>query len=109
MKNTNGFDLIGNLTINSVKRKTNTRFRTLNDFDAYIDKIDDKYEGEDVIFDGQSIEYDIPEFKPKNRRNFGKGTNCLSDIAEFHGNNCYIPTGNNCFLKCFNYLTVKRL
>ena len=83
------------------------RFRTLYDFEAYIEKIDDKYEGEDVIFDDKSIEYDIPEFKPVKRSNFGKGTNLLSDIAEFHGNNCYIPTSNNCFLKCINYLTGK--
>ena len=26
-------------------------------------------------------------------------------IQEFFGTNCYIPTGNNCFVKCINYLT----
>ena len=85
------------------------KIRTLIDFEAYIEKIDEKYEGEDVIFHGQSIEYDLPKFKPVKRTNFGKGTNHLSDIAEFHGKNCYIPTGNNCFLKCNNYLTGIRL
>ena len=23
------------------------------------------------------------------------------------GNNCYIPTSDNCFIKCFNYFTKK--
>ena len=45
--------------------------------------------------------------KPVKRSNYGKGTNYLADIEEYHGTNCYIPTGNNSFLKCFNYLTGK--
>ena len=41
------------------------------------------------------------------RSNYGKGSNHLFDIQEFFGTNCYIPTGNNCFVKCINYLTGK--
>ena len=52
--------MIGNLTIDGSKQKINVRFCTLNDFGAYIEIKDDKCEDEDVIFDGQSIEYDIP-------------------------------------------------
>ena len=106
MKDSKGFDLIGNITINGIKRKTNMRFRSIKDFESYIEKIDDNYDGEDVIFEGQSIEYDVPDCKPVKRSIYGKGTNYLSDIAEYR-NNCFIPTGNNCFLKCFNYLTDK--
>ena len=36
-----------------------------------------------------------------------KVVNHLFDIEEYHGKNCYIPTGQNCFLKCINYLTGK--
>ena len=104
MKNSNGFDLIGNITIKGVKRKNNMRFRSVKDFEAYIDKIDEHYDGDDVIFTGNTIEYNMPEFKPVKRSNYGKGTNYLADIEEYRGVNCFIPTGNNCFLKCINYL-----
>ena len=29
------------------------------------------------------------------------------DIVEYIGNNCYIPTSDNCFMKCINYSTGK--
>ena len=91
------------------------RFRSVQDFEAYIDKINDHYDGDEVQsiddhYDGdaiQSIEFDMPEFKTVKRSNYGKGTNCLADIEEYHGSNCFMPTGNNCFLKCINYLTGK--
>ena len=49
----------------------------------------------------------MPDFKPVKRSNYGKGSYYLSDIAEYYGNNCFIPTGDNCFLKFINYLTGK--
>ena len=107
MKDSNGFDLIGNLTIIGTTRKTNMRFRSVKDFDSYIEKVDDKYDGDEVIFTGDSIEYAQEEFQPVKRSNYGKGSNHLKDIEEYHGTNCFIPTGNNCFLKCINYLTDK--
>ena len=51
MKESKGFNLVGNITINGVKRKTNMRFRTMANFEAYIAKIDDNFDGEDVIFE----------------------------------------------------------
>ena len=107
MKESKGFDLVGNIKINGISKKTNMRFRSVKDFESYIEKIDDHYDGDEVIFTGDSIEYDVPEFKPVKRSNYGKGTNYLADIEEFHGDKCFIPSGNNCFLKCINYLTSK--
>ena len=101
MKDTKGFDLFGNITIEGVTRKTNMRFRSVQDFEAYIEKIDDKYDGDEVIFTGQSIEYDVPQFNPVKRSNYGKRTIYLADIEEYHGNNCFITTG---ILKCINFL-----
>ena len=83
------------------------RLRSVKDFESYIEKIDEHYDGDDVIFTGQSIEFDMPEFKPVKRSNYGEGSNYLTDIEEYRGVKCFIPTGNNCFLKCINYLTGK--
>ena len=51
MKESKGFNLVSNITINGVKRKTNMRFLAMANFEAYIAKIDDNYDGEDVIFE----------------------------------------------------------
>ena len=107
MKDSNGFDLVGNITIQDVNRKTKMRFRSVQDFEAYIEKINDHYDGDEVMFTGQSIEFYMPEFKPVKRSNYGKSTNYLADFEDYHGTNCFIPTGNNCFLKSINYLTDK--
>ena len=100
-----GFELVGNLTINGIKRKTNMRFKNMTDYESYIEKKDEKYDGEDVVFEGDAFQLPQPDFKPIKRSNYGKGSNHLFDIEEYFGTNCYIPTGNNCFVKCINYLT----
>ena len=80
------------------------RFRNINDFESYNEKIDEKYD-EDVVFEGDAFQLPQPDFKPIMRSNYGKGSDHLSDIEGHFGTNCYIPTGNNCFVKCINYLT----
>ena len=102
-----GFELVGNLTINGIKMKTNMRFKNMTDFKSYIEKVDEKYYGEDVVYEGDVFQLNQPEFKPIKRSKFGKGSNHLFDIEEYVGTNCYIPTGNNCFVKCINYITEK--
>ena len=42
-----------------------------------------------------------------NRSQNGKGTYFKQDIDEYIGNNCYIPTSGNCFIKCINFFTKK--
>ena len=81
------------------------RFKNMTDYESYIEKIDEKYDGEDVVFEGDAFQLPQPDFKPIKRSNYGKGSNHLFDIEEYFGTNCYIPTGNNCFVKCINYLT----
>ena len=83
------------------------RFKNINDYEKYIEKIDDRYDGEDVIFEGEIYILDKPEFKTVKRSEYGKGINFLYDILEYSGKNCYIPTGQNCFIKCINYITGK--
>ena len=105
LKNGNrGFELVGEMTINGIKKKTNMRFENYNDIESYIEKTDEKDDGEDVVFEGDAFQPPQPDFKPIKRSNYGKGSNHLFDIQQFFGTNCYIPTGNNCFVKCINYL-----
>ena len=102
-----GFELVGDITINGIKKKTNMHFKNINDYESYIEKIDEKYDGEDVVFEGDAFQLNQPEFKPIKRSKFGKGSNHLFDIEEYVGTNCYIPAGNNCFVKFINTLTEK--
>ena len=48
-----------------------------------------------------------PEFKKVNRSQYGRGADFKQDIVEYIGNNCYIPTSGNCFIKCINFFTKK--
>ena len=48
-----------------------------------------------------------PEFKTVNRSQYSRGTYSKQDIVEYIGNNCYIPTSGNCFIKFINYFTKK--
>ena len=101
------FELNGNIKINGKMRKTNMRFKNIDAFDKYIGMIDRKYDiDDDIIYEG-NLHIIEKEFNRVNRSNFGRGSNHLYDIEEYHGKNCFIPTGQNCFLKCINYLTGK--
>ena len=65
------------------------------------------YDGEDVIFTGWLYKLNTPEFNKVNKSQYGRGTYLKQDIVEYKGNNCFIPTCGNCFIKCINFLTGK--
>ena len=46
-------------------------------------------------------------YKKVNRSEHGRGANEFNNILEYKGENCYIPSENGCFLKCFNYIFKK--
>ena len=48
-----------------------------------------------------------PEFQKVNRSQYGRGTDFKQDIVEYIGNNCYIPTSGNCFIKFIIYFIKK--
>ena len=104
---TGDFDLIGKMIIGPVEHKTNIRFKNMYDFERYINAIDIDYDSEDVIFTGYVYKLDTPQFKVVKRSAYGKGTNHMQEIVEYHGQNCYIPTSGMCFIKCINYFTKK--
>ena len=105
---TGDFELIGSMLVGEVEQKTNIRFKNVDDFEIYINAIDNSgYDSEDVIFTGWLYKLNTPEFKKVNRSKYGRGTDFKQDIVEYIGNNSYIPTNGNCFIKCINYFTKK--
>ena len=105
---TGDFELIGSMLVGEIEQKTNIRFKNVDDFDSYINAIDNSgYDCEDVIFTGYLNKLNTPEFKKVNRSQYGRGSDFKQDVVEYIGNNCYIPTSGNCFIKCINYFTKK--
>ena len=94
--------------VGEIEQKTNIRFKNVDDFESYINAIDNSgYDSDDVIFTGWLYKLNTPEFKKVKRSQYGRGTDFKQDIVEYIGNNCYIPTSGNCFIKSINYFTKK--
>ena len=99
------FEMVGNLKVGDQIRQTHIRFRNMDDFEAYINSIDEGYDADDCIFIGYIYKLDTPQFNKVNRSQYGNGCSFDKIIIEYRGNNCYIPTKGYCFVKCINYLT----
>ena len=99
------FEMVGNLKVGDQIRQTRIRFRNIDDFEAYINSIDQEYDSEDSIFNGYIYNLDTPQFKKVKRSQYDNGCDFKHEIIEYKGNNCYIPTKGYCFIKCNNYLT----
>ena len=96
------------MLIGEIEQKTNIRFKNFNDFESYINAIDNSgYDTEVVIFTGWLYKLNTPEFKKVNRLQYGRGTVFKHDFIEYIGNNCYVPTSGKCFIKFINYFTEK--
>ena len=96
------------MLVGEIEQKTNIKFKNVDDFESYINAIDNSgYDSDDVIFTGWLYKLNTPEFKKVNRSQYGSGTDFKQDIVEYIGNNCYIPTSGNCFIKCINRFTKK--
>ena len=46
------FEMVGNLKVGDQIRQTHIRFRNMDDFESYINSIDERYDAEDCIFNG---------------------------------------------------------
>ena len=105
---TGDFELIGSMVVGEVEQKTNIRFKNVDDFESYINAINNSiYDSQNVIFTGWLCKLNTSEFKKVNRSQYGTGTDFKQDIVEYIGNNCYIPTSGNCFIRGINYFTKK--
>ena len=101
------FDLIGTLKIDDQTKQTHITFRNMDDFESYVNKIDDGYDADDTIFKGYIYKIDTPQFNKVKRNQYGNGCSFDKIIIEYRGNNCFIPTKGYCFFKCINFLTVQ--
>ena len=99
------FEMVGNLKVGDQIRQTHVRFRNMDDFEAYINSIDEGYDAEDAIFNGYIYKIDTPIFKKVNRSHYGNGCDFKHEIIEYRSHNCFIPTKGYCFIKCVNFLT----
>ena len=99
------FEMVGNLKVGDQIRQTHVRFRNLDDFEAYINSIDEGYDADDCIFNGYIYKIDTPQFNKVKRSEYGNDCSFDKIIVEYQGNNCFIPTKGYCFVKCINFIT----
>ena len=99
------FEMVGNLIVGDQIRQTHIRFRNMNDYEAYINSIDQDCDSDDSIFNGYIYKIYTPQFKKVNRSQYGNGCSFDKIIIEYQGNNCFIPSKGYCFIKCINFLT----
>ena len=99
------FEMVGSLKAGDQIRQTHIRFRNMNNFEAYINSIDEGYDADDCIFNGYIYKIDTPHFNKVKRSQYGNGCDFKHEISEYRGNNCFIPTKGNCFVKCIIFLT----
>ena len=99
------FEMVGNLQVGDQIRQTHIRFRNIDDFESYINSIDEGYDADDCIFNGYIYKIETPQFNKVKRSQYGNGCSFDKIIVEYRRNNCYIPTKGYCFVKCINYLT----
>ena len=79
----------------------------MGDFESYINAIDIDYDSEDNIFTGYIYKINTPQFIVDKRSPYGRGTNYMQEIVEYHGQNCYLPNSGMCFIKCIIFFTKK--
>ena len=61
------FDMVGNLKVGDQIRQTHIRFRSVSDYEAYINAIDEGYDAEDAIFNGYIYKKDTHHFNKVNK------------------------------------------
>ena len=97
--------MIGSLKVGDQLRQTPIRFRNIDEYESYINAIDDGYDAEDAIFNGYIYNINTPQFNKVNRSQYGNGCDFKHEIIEYRGSNCFIPTKGYCFVKCIDFLT----
>ena len=66
------FEMDGYLKVGDQIRQTVTKFRNMDNFEAYINSIDQDYDSEDTIFNDFIYKLDTPQFNKVNRSQYGK-------------------------------------
>ena len=82
-------------------------FKDSDELDKFIDKILDKYDDRPSIYYTVNNYRYFRNFKRVNRSDHGRVANEFKNNQDYKGRNCYIPSGNGCFLMCINYFLGK--
>ena len=61
------FEMVGNLKVGDQIKQTHIRFRNMDDFEAYINAIDERYDVDECNFNGYIYKTDTPQFNKVNR------------------------------------------
>ena len=56
------FEMVGKLKVGDQIRQTHIRFRNMDDFESYIDSIDEGYDADDCIFHGYIYKLNTSQF-----------------------------------------------
>ena len=78
---TGEFEIVGNLKVDQI-RQTHIRFRKMDDFEAYINAIDEGYDADDTIFIGYIDELNTRQFNKVNRSQKGNGCDFEHEILK---------------------------
>ena len=100
---TNGYFSLGD----EWEIEINRFFKVSNDLAKLIVKIVDKYDEHPSTFYIGNIYRYFRNFKRVSRSEHGGGAKEFNNILQYEGENCYIPNGKACFLKCINYIFKK--
>ena len=77
-------ELIGSMLIGEMEQKTNIRFKNVDDFETYINAIDNGgYDSEDVIFTKWLYKLNTLEFNKVNKSQYGKCTVFRQDVFDY--------------------------
>ena len=93
------FELIGSMFIGKIEQKKQILGSKMLMISKHINFKDVDYDSEDVTFTGYVYKLNTPQFIIVKRNAYGKGTNYMQDIFEYHGQICIIPNSGMCFIK----------
>ena len=96
-----GFAINGKLNIQGDIYKTNFGFESNERYEKFLSNLEEKYNGcKEITFEGDMYFLEEAAFDWVLLNKYGNNVDYLTYVLEFHGENCYIPPGNNCFVKC---------
>ena len=102
---TGDFELNGSMVIGPVERKTNIRFKNMDDFESYVNAIVVDYDSRDVTFTGYIYKLNTPQFKVFKQSAHAKSVSYMKKIGGYYGQNCFIPFSGIRFIKSIKYFT----
>ena len=106
----NGFHTNGFFNLSEEgELETRRFFRSSSELAKITDEILDKYNDHPSIHCTGEICKHFRNFTRGYRSEHGRGTEEINNIFEIEEENCFLPKGNGCFLKCINHILKKNL